>query len=143
YRDQHRTEIEEVTSTEDETTSSREIRNPTDELTVTYLFYELQPRYLVTETLHRAMPVVLVANDVPAPHEVDEAWLLRHDWILKRVILDDSLLPALASLRSGFAGQESALVILEMQVQHQKNVVDQLSHQVQLANQSLDAATAG
>ena len=143
YRDQHRTEIEEVTSTEDETTSSREIRNPNDELTVTYLFYELQRRYLVSETLHRAMPVVLVANDVPAPQEVDEAWLVRHDWILKRVILDDSFLPALTYLAGEFAGRETALIILELEVQHQKNIVDQLSRQVELANQALNAATAG
>jgi hypothetical protein len=143
YRDQHRTEIEEVTSTEDETTSSREIRNPNDELTVTYLFYELQRRYLVTETLHRALPVVLVANDVPAPQEVDEAWLLRHDWILKRVILDDSFLPALTYLAGEFAGRETALIIQELEVQHQKNIVDQLSRQVELANQALNAATAG
>lgn len=143
YRDQHRTEIEEVTSTEDETTSSREIRNPNDELTVTYLFYELQRRYLVTETLHRAMPVVLVANDVPAPQEVDDAWLLRHDWILKRVILDDSFLPALTYLAGEFAGRETALIIQELAVQHQKNIVDQLSRQVELANQALNAATAG
>jgi hypothetical protein len=143
YRDQHRLEIATEETSESEVTTSSEIKNPNDELTVTYLFYELQRRYLVSESLHRAMPVILVANDVPAPHEVDPAWLVRHDWILKRVLLDDSFLPALAYLGSEFAGQESALIILEMQVQHQKNVVDQLSRQVQLANQSLDAATAG
>jgi hypothetical protein len=79
-----------------------------------------------------------VANDVPAPHEIDEAWLMRYDWILKRVMLDDSFLPALAYLGSEFAGQESALIILEMEVQHQKNIVDQLSRQVQLANGAID-----
>ena len=143
YRDQHRLEVTTEESSEFETTSSTEIRNPNDELTVTYLFYELQRRYLVSESLHRATPVILVANDVPAPHEIDEAWLVRHDWILKRVMLDDSFLPALAYLGSEFAGQETALIILEMQVQHQKNVVDQLSRQVLLANQSIDVATAG
>ena len=143
YRDQHRLEVTTEESSEFEATTSSEIRNPNDELTVTYLFYELQRRYLVSESLHRATPVVLVANDVPAPHEIDEAWLVRYDWILKRVILDDSFLPALAYLGSEFAGQETALIILEMEVQHQKNVVDQLSRQVLLANQSLDAATAG
>ena len=143
YRDQHRLEVTSEESSEFEATTSSEIRNPNDELTVTYLFYELQRRYLVSESLHRAMPVILVANDVPAPHEIDEAWLVRYDWILKRVMLDDSFLPALAYLGSEFAGQETALIILEMEVQHQKNVVDQLSRQVLLANQSLDAATAG
>jgi hypothetical protein len=143
YRDQHRLEITTDQSREDEVTSSSEIRNPNDELTVTYLFYELQRRYLVSESLHRATPVILVANDVPAPHEIDEAWLVRYDWILKRVILDNSFLPALAYLGSEFAGREAALIILEMEVQHQKNLVDQLSRQVQLANSAIDAATAG
>ncbi len=107
YRDQHRLELTIEETSENEVTSSSEIRNPNDELTVTYLFYELQRRYLVSELLHRATPVILVANDVPAPHEIDEAWLVRHDWILKRVILDDSFLPALAYLGSEFAGQEA------------------------------------
>jgi hypothetical protein len=143
YRDQHRLEVTTDESREYEMTNSREIRNPNDELTVTYLFYELQRRYLVSESLYRATPVILVANDVPAPHEIDEAWLVRHDWILKRVILDDSFLPALTYLGSEFAGQETALIILELQVQHQKAIVDQLSGQVKLANQALNAATAG
>ena len=143
YRDQHRLEVTTDETSESEVTSSSEIRNPNDELTVTYLFYELQRRYLVSELLHAATPVILVANDVPAPQEIDEAWLVRYDWILKRVMLDDSFLPALAYLGSEFAGQESALIILEMEVQHQKNLVDQLSRQVQLANLSLDASTVG
>ena len=93
YRNEHRLEISTEETREDETTSFREIRNPNDELTVTYLFYELQRRYLVDESLHKITPVVLVANDVPAPHEVDQGWILRYDWILKRTILDDSFLP--------------------------------------------------
>jgi hypothetical protein len=143
YRDQHRLEVTTDKSSEDEITSSSEIRNPNDELTVTYLFYELQRRYLVSESLHRATPVILVANDVPAPHEIDEAWLVRHDWILKRVILDNSFLPALTYLGSEFTGQETALIIFELQVQHQKVIVDQLCRQVKLANRALDASTAG
>jgi hypothetical protein len=143
YHDQHRLEVTTEESSEDEITNSREIRNPNDELTVTYLFYELQRRYLVSESLYRATPVILVANDVPAPHEIDETWLVRYDWILKRVMLDDSFLPALAYVGSEFAGQETALIILELEVQHQKAVVDQLSRQVMLANQALDASTAG
>ncbi len=143
FHDQHRLEITTEESSEDEVTNSREIRNPNDELTVTYLFYELQRRYLVSESLYRATPVILVANDVPAPHEIDETWLVRYDWILKRVMLDDSFLPALAYLGSEFAGQETALIILELEVQHQKAVVDQLSRQVMLANNALDASTAG
>ena len=143
YRDEHRLEISTEETREDETTSFREIRNPNDELTVTYLFYELQRRYLVDESLHKATPVVLVANDVPAPHEVDQGWILRYDWILKRTILDDSFLPALEYLATDYTGAELALETLGLAVEHQKSVVDRISRQVEAANQSLDAATLG
>jgi hypothetical protein len=143
YRDEHRLEIATEESREDETTTFREIRNPNDELTVTYLFYELQRRYLVDELLHKATPVILVANDVPAPHEIDQGWILRYDWILKRTILDDSFLPALAYLSSDYTGAELALQTLGLAVEQQKSVVDRISRQVQAANQSLDTATLG
>lgn len=140
HKNQHRMEISTDESRENETTSYQEIRNPNDELTVTYLFYELQRRYLVDEHLHKVTPVVLVANDVPAPHEIDAAWILRHDWIIKRAILDDSFLPALEYLSTNYTGEEIALQVLEMAVTHQKSVVDKMSQQVQTANQSLDTA---
>lgn len=143
YRSEHRLEISTEETREDESTSFREIRNPNDELTVTYLFYELQRRYLVDETLHKVTPVVLVANDVPAPHEVDQGWILRHDWILKRTILDDSFLPALEYLANDYTGAELALQTLGMAVEQQRVVVDRISRQVQAAGQSLDAATLG
>lgn len=143
YRNEHRLEITSEESREDESTSYREIRNPNDELTVTYLFYELQRRYLVDEALHKVTPVILVANDVPAPHEVDQAWILRYDWIIKRAILDDSFLPALDYLSANYAGEELTLQVLELSVQQQKSVVDRISQQVQLANVTLNAATLG
>jgi hypothetical protein len=143
YRNEHRMEISTEETTEDETTSYREIRNPNDELTVTYLFYELQRRYLVDESLYKATPVILVANDVPAPHDVDESWLLRYDWIIKRAILDDSFLPALAYLSSNYTGENLTLQVLELAVQQQKRVVDNIAQQVQLAQGSLNNATIG
>lgn len=143
YRNEHRMEITTEESREDESTSYRELRNPNDELTVTYLFYELQRRYLVDEALHKVTPVILVANDVPAPHEVDQAWILRHDWIIKRTILDDSFLPALDYLSANYAGEELTLQVLELGVEQQRAVVDKVSQQVLVANQALDSATAG
>jgi hypothetical protein len=143
YRNEHRIELSTEETREDETTSYRELRNPNDELTVTYLFYELQRRYLVSEDLYKVTPVILVANDVPAPEEVDSAWLLRHDWILKRTILDDSFLPALEYLSTSYAGEELTLQVLGLNVEQQKALVDKLSVQVQLANASLNTATLG
>lgn len=143
YRNEHRIEIATEESREDESTSYREIRNPNDELTVTYLFYELQRRYLVDESLHKATPIILVANDVPAPHEVDQAWILRHDWIIKRTILDDSFLAALDYLSSNYTGEELTLQVLRLAVEQQKAVLDRISQQVQNANQALNTATVG
>jgi hypothetical protein len=143
YRNEHRLEITTEESREDESTTYREIRNPNDELTVTYLFYELQRRYLVEEWLHKATPVILVANEVPAPHQIDQAWILRYDWIIKRAILDDSFLPALEYLSDNYTGEEVALQVLGIAVTHQKAVVERISQQVQLANQSLNAVTLG
>jgi hypothetical protein len=143
FRNEHKMEVSTEESQEDETTSYREIKNPNDELTVTYLFYELQRRYQVDESLNKITPVILVANDVPSPHEVDSAWLLRHDWILKRVILDDSFRAALEYLSANFTGTEIQLEVLKLEVEHQRSVVDKIAQQVSLANAALNAATVG
>jgi hypothetical protein len=143
YRNERRTEVSTEETREDETTSYREIRNPNDELTVTYLFYELQRRFLVDENLYRATPVILVANDVPSPDEVDQAWILRYDWIIKRAILDDSFVPALDYLSANYTGEEVTLLTLEMEVQHERDVVDKISQQVQVADIAVNAAALG
>jgi len=143
YRNEHRTEISTEETREDESTSYREIRNPNDELTVTYLFYELQRRYLVDESLHKVTPVIMVANEVPAPHEIDQSWILRSDWIIKRTILDDSFLPALEYLSTDYTGEQVKLQVLWMAVEQQKGIVDKIGQQVQLANASLQTATLG
>ncbi|GIH02869.1 hypothetical protein Rhe02_09360 [Rhizocola hellebori] len=130
YRQQHRIEIETTTSSEFEETSFREIQNPNDELTVTYLFYELQRTYRLSERLHGLTPVALVANDVPAPDEIDDSWLVAHDWILRRAILDDSFRPALDYLTKSFVGAEVNIAILESNAEAQKKVVEALGEQV-------------
>src|SRR5439155_2484562 len=95
YRLERALEIDTSRSSETEESSSGEIANPNNEITVTYLFYELQRKYKISEFIYRARPVILVAQDVPAPHDIDEAWLLQYQWILSRVLLDDSFRPAL------------------------------------------------
>ena len=120
YRQQHRMEIDTSESEETEATTFHEIQNPNDELTVTYLFYELQRTYRISERIHKLTPVILVANDVPAPHEIDDAWLIEHDWILRRVILDDSFRPALDYLTKSFVGAEINIRILESNAIAQK-----------------------
>jgi hypothetical protein len=131
YRQQHRMEVDSSESTETEATTFHEIQNPNDELAVTYLFYELQRTYLISERIHSLTPVILVANDVPAPHQIDDAWLIEHDWILRRAILDDSFRPALDYLTKSFVGAEVNIRILESNAIAQKNLVDKINQQVQ------------
>lgn len=132
YRQQHRMEIDTSESLETEETSFHEIQNPNDELAVTYLFYELQRTYHISERIHQLTPVILVANDVPAPHEIGDAWLIQHDWILRRAILDDSFRPALDYLTKSFVGAEVNIRILEANAVAQKNLVDRLNQQIQI-----------
>ncbi len=139
YRQQHRTEVEVTESSEREETSFHEVQNPNDELAVTYLFYELQRTYNISEKLHQLTPAILVANDVPAPNELDDAWLLQYDWILNRTLLDDSFKPALDYLRKGFVGAEINIRILEANAVAQKQLVDSLNQQIQLQTGILTA----
>jgi hypothetical protein len=131
YRQQHRMEIDTSESMESESTTFHEIQNPNDELAVTYLFYELQCTYKISERIHKLTPVILVANDVPAPHQIDDTWLIQHDWILRRAILDDSFRPALDYLTKSFVGAEVNIRILESNAIAQKNLVDRINQQIQ------------
>ncbi len=139
YRQQHRVEVDTSESAETEATTFHEMQNPNDELAVTYLFYELQRTYRISERIHKLTPVILVANEVPAPHQIDDAWLIEHDWILRRAILDDSFRPALDYLTKSFVGAEVNIRILEANAIAQKNLVDKLNQQIQLQNEVLSS----
>jgi hypothetical protein len=139
YKQQHRTEIDTSESQETEETTFHEIQNPNDELAVTYLFYELQRTYKIRERIHQLTPVILVANDVPAPDAIGDAWLIAYDWVLRRVILDDSFKAALDYLTKSFEGAEINIRILESNAEAQKAVVDSLNQQIRAQSQILDA----
>ena len=132
YREQHKVEVEVAESFELEATTFHEIQNPNDELAVTYLFYELERTYKISEQLYKLTPVIYVANAVPAPNEIDDAWLIEHDWILNRAILDDSFRPALTYLTKSFTGAEVNIKILEANAQAHKQLVDKISQQLQV-----------
>ncbi len=80
-------EITQALTEEVELEETSEISNPNEELVVTYLFYELQRRLLVSEQLHNVTPVVLVAHELPSGTEIDDAWIARYDWVVRRVLL--------------------------------------------------------
>jgi hypothetical protein len=110
FRDERKLEVETKEFEETEYTDSAEITNPNDELTCTYLFYELQRRYLVSEQINRLTPVVFVAMAVPNPSKTTiDRVLLSHAWIINRVLLDDRYRPALDYLCTRVVGEELAL----------------------------------
>jgi hypothetical protein len=128
YKQERSLEVDSTTSMETEETTSGEISNPNNELTVTYLYYELQRRYKIREFLYRVRPVVLVAQDVPSPDHIDEAWLIQNQWILARVLLDESLRPALVYLTTGMAGDEVSSEVLKVQWETQRQLVSKLEN---------------
>lgn len=107
-----RIELEQASIFETETVEKREIQNPNDELALTCIFYELQRRFQVYEQLRCVMPVILVAQYVPRPEEINEEWILRHDWIIRRFLPDDSFEPALTYLSTRAAGDQVILADL-------------------------------
>lgn len=126
YRNERSVEIDTSGEISSEATTSGELTNPNNELTVTYLLYELERRFGVREQIHRLTPVILVAQEVPAPHMIDEAWLLLHDWILRRVLLDDGLRPALDYVRDALVGDEVAVEVKRGAWETQRSIVKKL-----------------
>jgi hypothetical protein len=72
------------------------------------------------------VPVVLVAQPVPTPDQIDEDWILRHDWILRRVILDDSFVPAMDYLATHVVGDEFGLRELRKTLREHRRAHDEL-----------------
>lgn len=130
YKAEHKVEVNLSNVTEFTDEESGELINPNDELAVTYLFYELQRRYRVEEQLAKVSPVVLVAQEFPKPNQIDEDWIVAHDWILRRVILDDSFIPAMNYLASKVVGDEHALSELYLNLQQQRRMLEELTTQL-------------
>jgi hypothetical protein len=135
YKTERTTEVTTEESEDFETVETTEITNPNDEIAVTFLFYELQRRYRVTEAIHQLTPVILVAQEVPRPQEIDGDWLLAHDWILRRVILDDSFLPALDYLSENVAGDEVALAEMRVNIKQQREIVAEIKQELAAARE--------
>jgi hypothetical protein len=141
FKNEKTTEINTEESSEFDSVETTEISNPNDEIAVTFLFYELQRRYRLFERLYRVQPVVLVAQEFPRPSDIDSAWLIRYDWILRRSILDDSFLPVLGTIAQT-AGDEIALDEIRLNVNQQRCIVNQLRQELGIANQQSAAQKA-
>lgn len=129
-RNEQRIELESTQSVETETTEKREINNPNDELALTCVFYELQRRYRLSERLYRVTPVLLVAQHVPRPEEINDAWILRHDWIIRRFLPDDSFQGALTYLATRAAGDAVILADLQTHMNTLRGAVGKLTNQI-------------
>lgn len=138
FKEERSVEIDTEETDTSEYNESGTIVNPNDELAVTYLFYELQKRFKVSEQLYRVMPTVLVAQDVPSPNEITQAWLIAHDWILNRVILDNSFRPALQYLSQKNVGDDYAIRELRKNLRSQRQLVESLKVELATLNSEAD-----
>jgi hypothetical protein len=129
FKEERSVEIDTEENYSSEYNESGTIVNPNDELAVTYLFYELQKRFKVSEQLYRVMPVVLVAEKVPNPHEITEAWVIANDWILSRSLLDDSFRPALQYIAQRNVGDDYAIRELRKNLRTQRQLIETLSRE--------------
>ncbi len=119
------------------------ISNPNDELAVTFLFYQLQRRYHVTEHLHRVTPIILVAQPVPRPSQINIAWLLQHDWIVRRVLLDPSFTSALDAVNTSLVGEEATVGQLRTDLEQQRGVVESLRLSLNSSRDEVEALFRG
>lgn len=138
FKEERSVELDTEQTYTGEVEESGTITNPNDELAVTYLFYELQKRFKVSEQLYRLMPTVLVAQDVPSPKEITEAWVIAHDWVINRAILDDSFRPALAYLSQKNVGDDFAIRELRKNLRSQRQTVDALKVEFAQLNAEAD-----
>jgi hypothetical protein len=138
YKEETSSEITSEDTYNNEYNESGTIVNPNDELAVTYLFYELQKRYRLSEQIYRVMPVVMVAQEVPSPDQITEAWIISNDWILNRSLLDDSFRPTLAYLANNSVGDDFALRELRKNLRQQRNLVDTLRIEFSAASMEAD-----
>ena len=126
FKEERSIEVDTEETLNSEYNESGTIVNPNDELSVTYLFYELQRRYRISEQLYRVMPVVMVAQEVPSPDQITEAWIVAHDWILNRALLDDSFRNTLQYIAQKNVGDDFAIRELRKNLRQQRTLVNNL-----------------
>ncbi|MGJ8624077.1 MAG: hypothetical protein ACSHW1_15055 [Yoonia sp.] len=139
YRNETKVELETEESFEDEFTESGEITNFNEELTVTFLFYELQRRYRVEERMHRLQSVVLVAQEMPQPGDIDEDWIVSHRWILNRVLLDDAFATPLTYLAEAYVAETFALEEARKSLEQQRRLVEELKEDISEARVTVES----
>ncbi|MBB3020799.1 hypothetical protein FHR70_003887 [Microvirga lupini] len=125
-KNERKTEITTEDTFEEEVTQSGVLKNPNNQITCTYLLYELERLIGIEEKLHGLQSVALVAMEVPAPSELTYAWLIRHDWILSRVLLDPSYAPALGYVSTTLISDDVTLREMREALFRQRKLVEEL-----------------
>jgi len=120
-----------------ESKTVRDISNPNDEITVTYLFYELQRVYKVIEYLYDVVPVVYLANEIPTPEMIVDDWIIRHDWIIAGAILDKSFIDTLAFISNDLPGLEYTKKIALDVYNKALSVVTTIENQIEVRHENL------
>lgn len=118
-----------VETTSDLTTEqgeTRTITNPNNEITITYLLYELERRYRVETELQRVRPVILVALPMPSPDEITPAWILEYSWPIREALLDDTLLEVLDGLEEAQSGAAIEYEVRRAALLEQHRIAQQL-----------------
>jgi hypothetical protein len=100
-----RTETKLVVTSESETTeemeTASEIYNPNEEISITYVYSKLQRQYEILTSVAEVHSVMMVAEKIPDTAEIGYEWVKEHDWILSKVLLDDSFRETLNSISQG------------------------------------------
>jgi hypothetical protein len=97
-----------------EETVASEIYNPNEEIAVTYFFSKLLRQYEVFTSLAEVHNVVMIAEDIPSPEEININWVKKHDWILAKVLLDDSFRDALNSISQEIKSSDQSTMTGQM-----------------------------
>ncbi|MGW5740657.1 hypothetical protein [Amycolatopsis sp. NPDC003861] len=125
-REQLEVTVESTTETLTERSDVRAVVNPNNEITVTYLLYELERRFEVSTRLQRVRLVVLVALPVPAPDQITLAWILEHIWPIRGALLDPQLAGVLDELEEAQSGAAIEYEIRRAAVLEQRRAVKDL-----------------
>ena len=70
-----------------------------------------QHRFELFTRPHEIRNVVLVAERLPAPAEIDLSWVRRHDWILAKALLDESYRETLDTIRHDAGTPDAAAAL--------------------------------
>jgi len=97
-----KTETKTVVTTESESTyeveTASEITNPNEEIPITYVYSKLLRQYEIFTSVAEIQNIIMIAEPIPKPYEVNFEWVKKYDWILAKILLDDSFRDALTSI---------------------------------------------